>query len=154
MPGACGHKSSVSEEAKRGSCLGKALEGATESGWEGRLLPDYLLWGPNLAVSCRWQTSEFVMLFVLLFICHNPNFYESCMSNTKDSCIPLPRLSATFVSFLFSLHTLVYTHTYSCIYVNFSEQYVNGLIGIKLASPFIFPKNKNFPYIATLSYQI
>lgn len=35
VPGACGHKSSSSEEIKRVSSLKKALEGATDGGWEG-----------------------------------------------------------------------------------------------------------------------
>lgn len=68
---ACGHKSSVSEEAKRGSFLGKALEGAADGDWDGRLLPDPLLCRPRLAMSK--PLSLCCCLSLLLFILNNPN---------------------------------------------------------------------------------
>lgn len=38
VPGACGHKGSISEDSKRGSFLGKALDSTSEGGREGNLL--------------------------------------------------------------------------------------------------------------------
>lgn len=82
-----------------------------------------------------------ICLFIFLF-CNNSNFYESCMNNTKNSCIPLPRLPATFISPLLSPHmftcTCTCTHTHLWIYMwCFSEPYVSGLLAQTLFTPCI-----------------